>query len=170
MVILIAGASYTGKTLLSQRLLEKYKFPCVSIDHIKMGLIRSGQTSLTVDDDKKLTDFLWIIIKEIIKTVIENKQNIIIEGCYIPFDWKNDFDYEYLKEIKYYCLIMSERYIKENFENIKKYSNVIENRIYDFSVDMETMIEKNDENLKLCEKYNNNYILIDEDYNIIIEL
>ena len=135
-----------------------------------MGLIRSGQTSLTVDDDKKLTDFLWIIIKEIIKTVIENKQNIIIEGCYIPFDWKNDFDYEYLKEIKYYCLIMSERYIKENFENIKKYSNVIENRIYDFSVDMETMIEKNDENLKLCEKYNNNYILIDEDYNIIIEL
>ena len=170
MVILIAGASYTGKTLLSQRLLEKYKFPCVSIDHIKMGLIRSGQTSLTVDDDKKLTDFLWIIIKEIIKTVIENKQNIIIEGCYIPFDWKNDFDYEYLKEIKYYCLIMSERYIKENFENIKKYSNVIENRIYDFSVDMETMIEKNDENLKLCEKYNNNYILIDEDYNIIIKL
>ncbi len=170
MVILIAGASYTGKTLLSQRLLEKYKFPCVSIDHIKMGLIRSGQTSLTVDDDKKLTDFLWIIIKEIIKTVIENKQNIIIEGCYIPFDWKNDFDCEYLKEIKYYCLIMSERYIKENFENIKKYSNVIENRIYDFSVDMETMIEKNDENLKLCEKYNNNYILIDEDYNIIIKL
>ncbi|MCI8806329.1 MAG: ATP-binding protein [Clostridiales bacterium] len=170
MVILIAGASYTGKTLLSQRLLEKYKFPCVSIDHIKMGLIRSGQTSLTVDDDKKLTDFLWIIIKEIIKTVIENKQNIIIEGCYIPFDWKNDFDCEYLKEIKYYCLIMSERYIKENFENIKKYSNIIENRIYDFSVDMETMIEKNDENLKLCEKYNNNYILIDEDYNIIIEL
>ncbi len=135
-----------------------------------MGLIRSGQTSLTVDDDKKLTDFLWIIIKEIIKTVIENKQNIIIEGCYIPFDWKNDFDCEYLKEIKYYCLIMSERYIKENFENIKKYSNIIENRIYDFSVDMETMIEKNDENLKLCEKYNNNYILIDEDYNIIIEL
>lgn len=170
MVILIAGASYTGKTLLSQRLLEKYKFPCVSIDHIKMGLIRSGQTSLTVDDDKKLTNFLWIIIKEIIKTVIENKQNIIIEGCYIPFDWKNDFDCEYLKEIKYYCLIMSERYIKENFENIKKYSNIIENRIYDFSVDMETMIEKNDENLKLCEKYNNNYILIDEDYNIIIEL
>ncbi len=170
MVILIAGASHTGKTLLSQKLLEKYKFPCLSLDHIKMGLIRSGQTSLTVNDDKKMTVYLWTIVREIIKTVIENKQNIIIEGCYIPFDWKNDFNYEYLKEIKYYCLIMSKRYIKENFEDIKKFSNVIENRCHDFSIDMETMIRENAENLKMCEKYNNNYILIDEDYNIIIEL
>ena len=40
MVILITGASHTGKTLLAQRMLEKYKYPAFSIDHLKMGLIR----------------------------------------------------------------------------------------------------------------------------------
>ena len=79
MVILIAGSSHTGKTLLAQKLLEKYKYPYLSIDHLKMGLIRSENTQLTVEDDDKLTDYLWNIVKEIIKTNIENNQNIIIE-------------------------------------------------------------------------------------------
>ncbi len=42
MIILIAGASHTGKTKPAQSLLEKYKFPYLSIDHLKMGLIRCG--------------------------------------------------------------------------------------------------------------------------------
>ncbi len=88
MVVLIAGTSHTGKTLLAQRLLEKYKYPYLSIDHLKMGLIRSKNTNLTVEDDDKLTDYLWKIVREIIKTNIENNQNIIIEGCYIPFNGK----------------------------------------------------------------------------------
>ena len=41
MIILIAGASHTGKTALAQKLLEKYQYPYLSIDHLKMGLIRS---------------------------------------------------------------------------------------------------------------------------------
>ena len=92
MIILITGASHTGKTLLAQKLLEKYNYPYLSIDHLKMGMIRSGNTQLTpVSADTELTMFLWPIVREIIKTVIENRQNLIIEGCYIPFDWKKDF-------------------------------------------------------------------------------
>lgn len=67
MVILIAGASHTGKTLFAQKLLEKYKYPYLSIDHLKMGLIRSGQTNLTVEDDEQLTKYLWSIVVEMIK-------------------------------------------------------------------------------------------------------
>lgn len=73
MIILICGCSHTGKTLLAQRLLEKYKYPYLSIDHLKMGLIRSGQTSLTPEDDKELTPYLWSIVKEIMKTVKMDK-------------------------------------------------------------------------------------------------
>ena len=36
MIILITGASHTGKTALAQKLLEKYKYPYLSIDHLKM--------------------------------------------------------------------------------------------------------------------------------------
>lgn len=78
MILLIAGSSHTGKTALSQRLIEKYHYPCLSLDHLKMGLIRSGLTKLTPMDDDKMTDFLWPIVKEMIKTAIENDQNMII--------------------------------------------------------------------------------------------
>ena len=112
MIILITGASHTGKTALAQKLLEKYKYPYLSIDHLKMGLIRSGYTNLTPEDDNELTDYLWPVVREIVKTAIENKQNLIVEGCYIPFDWSRDFDKKHLEHIKYYCLVMSEDYLK----------------------------------------------------------
>ena len=99
MIVLITGASHTGKTLLAQRLLEKYKYPYLSIDHLKMGLIRSGNTDLTPEDDDALTEFLWPIVREMIKTAVENHQNLIVEGCYVPFDWRKDFDACYLKHI-----------------------------------------------------------------------
>ena len=79
MVILITGASHTGKTLLAQRMLEMYKYPYLSIDHLKMGLIRSGKTNLTPEDDDALTDELWPIVREMVKTAIENRQNPNVE-------------------------------------------------------------------------------------------
>ena len=170
MVVLIAGSTHTGKTLLAQRLLEKYKYPYLSIDHLKMGLIRSNNTKLTVTDDEKLTDYLWKIVKEIIKTNIENKQNIIIEGCYIPFDWKKYFSEGYLKEIEYICLIMTEKYIKNNLQNISKYENIIENRKEKEIINFEKLIKENKYNLEMCNKYNNKYILIDNDYSVDISL
>ncbi len=166
MVILIAGTSHTGKTILAQKLLEKYKYPYISIDHLKMGLIRSKYTNISVEDDENLEKYLWPIVREIIKTNIENNQNIIIEGVYIPFSFKDDFSEEYLKSIKYICLIMTEKYIKNNIENILKYENVIENRLYKDNINIDEFIEENKYNLDMCKKYGYNYILIDDKYDI----
>lgn len=168
MVILIAGSSHTGKTLLAQRLLEKYKYPYLSIDHLKMGLIRSKNTNLKVEDDDELTDFLWSIVKEIIKTNIENNQNIIIEGCYIPFNWKDYFEEEYFKQIKYICLIMTEEYINTNYDNIIKYENSIEIRKNKEDIDIKELIKENKYNLEMCSRYENDYILIDKNYKVDI--
>lgn len=171
MIILITGASHTGKTALSQKLLEKYKYPYLSIDHLKMGLIRSGNTSLTpMSDDNLLTDYLWPIVREIVKTAIENEQNLIVEGCYIPFNWKDDFDEKYLKNIKYYCLIMSENYIKNHFFDIKKFASVIENRLDDEWCTIDSVLEDNAKILENAKKHNLNYILIDDTYEINIDL
>ncbi|MEI3362301.1 MAG: hypothetical protein V8R75_06845 [Oscillospiraceae bacterium] len=114
-------------------------------------------------------DFLWPIIREIIKTAIENGQNLIIEGCYIPFDWSKDFENEYLSHIKYYCLIMSKDYIKNHFDDIKGYSNVIENRLSD-ECTMETVLEDNAQFLELAQRYKINYVLIEDKYEIDIDL
>ena len=171
MIILITGASHTGKTVLAQKLLKKYKYPYLSIDHLKMGLIRSGNTELTpVSDDRDLTAYLWPIVCEIIKTVIENKQNLVVEGCYIPFDWTKDFESEYLENIKYYCLVMSEGYIRNHFADIRKYASVIENRLDDTDCTMESVLEDNAQVLELAKKHKVNYVLIDDKYKIDIDL
>ena len=171
MIILITGASHTGKTALAQKLLEKYKYPYLSIDHLKMGLIRSGNTKLTpMSDDRDLTAYLWPIVREMIKTAIENNQNLIVEGCYIPFDWQKDFSDEYLENIKYYCLIMSEAYIRKHFSDIKRYANIIEHRLDDGWCTLESVLEDNEEMLSLAQEHNVNYILIDDKYEIHIDL
>ena len=171
MIILVTGASHTGKTVLAQKLLEKYNFPYLSIDHLKMGLIRSGKTKLSpMCSDEELTEYLWPIIREMMKTAIENKQNLIIEGCYIPFDWEKEFTGNYLDDIRYYCLIMSDNYIKKHFTDIKTYAGVIENRLDDEYCTLESVLEDNAKVLQLAHKNNVNYIFIDDEYKIEIDL
>ncbi|WP_097004493.1 adenylate kinase [Lacrimispora amygdalina] len=169
MIILIGGSTHTGKTLLAQKLIERYYYPCMSLDHLKMGLIRSGLTDLTPDDDDKLTGLLWPIVKEMVKTAIENGQNMIIEGCYFPYDWKNYFDLEYSKHIKYVCLVMSSKYINEHFDDIKKYAGIIEERKEDSYCKKELLLRDNLNSLEMCQKYDCEYILIDDEYRIDID-
>ena len=170
MIILITGASHAGKTALAQRLLEKYNYPYLSIDHLKMGLIRSGNTTLTPMDDEELTAYLWPIVREMVKTAIENNQNLIVEGCYIPFDWEKDFSKEYLEHIQYYCLVMSENYIKNHFDDIKKYASIIENRLDDEGCTRESVLEDNAQVLALAQKHQVNYLLIDDQYRVDVDL
>lgn len=171
MIILITGASHVGKTVLAQRLLEKYKYPYLSIDHLKMGLIRNGNTDLTpMSSQHDLTAYLWPICREMIKTAIENDQNLIVEGCYIPFDWAKDFAPTYLENIKYVCLIMSENYIRNHFADIKNYANAMEKRLDDEGCTMEHILEENEKTLKLAQKFKVTYILIDDQYEINTDL
>ena len=170
MIVLLTGASHAGKTALAQKLLEKYKYPYLSIDHLKMGLIRSGYTELTPEsDDSALTAYLWPVVREIIKTAIENNQNLIVEGCYIPFEWEKDFQPDYLSHIRFFCLVMSERYIENHFQDIKGYASVIENRMED-DCTIESLRQDNAWFLAQCLLHKAEYLLIDEQYVVDIEL
>lgn len=170
MIILIAGASHTGKTRLAQRLLEKYKYPYLSIDHLKMGLIRSGNTCLTPEsDDDELTAYLWPIVREMIKTAVENGQDLTVEGCYIPCDWRKDFDARYLPEIKAIFLVMTERYIRSNFDSIQKYANVIEKRGKD-DCTAERLTAENKQVWERCRASGQEVLLIDGEYDVEPEL
>ena len=170
MVVIITGASHTGKTALAQRLLEKYKYPYVSIDHLKMGLIRSGNTTLTpMSEDGALTAYLWPIVCEMIKTAIENRQNLIVEGCYVPFDWEKDFATEYRKHIRYRCLIMSRDYIENHLDDIRNHGSAIEQRLDDSGLSKDGLIHDNENALRLCKEKRCDYILLDDSYSIELE-
>lgn len=171
MIVLIGGASHTGKTATAQKLLEKYKYPYLSLDHLKMGLIRSGHTDLTpMSPDEELTALLWPIAREIIKTAVENGQNLIVEGSYIPFDWAKDFDSVYLAHIRFYCLVMDENYIRNHFADIQKYANVIESRLDDSYCTPQMLIRDNARTLHLAQSHNAEIILISDRYEVNIDL
>ena len=164
MIILITGASHTGKTALAQKMLEKYKFPYLSVDHLKMGLIRSGNTALTPWDDDKLTGYLWPIVREMVKTAIENDQNLIVEGCYIPFDWRRDFDERYLPSIRYVCLALTDDYIDNHFDDIKAHGSDIEKRLYEEDFTAEEVKRENRFYVQGCRENGGQVTLIDGDY------
>ena len=169
MIILITGASHTGKTLLAQRMLEEYKYPYLSIDHLKMGLIRSGNTELTPEDDEALTAYLWPIVCEIIKTAIENQQNLIVEGCYIPADWRKDFADSYLQAIRFICLVMTDAYIDTHIDEITKHSSDIEKRLYPSDYSSDSLKADNHYYRDAFTRSGEQITLIDSDYEERIE-
>lgn len=164
MIVIITGATHTGKTRLAQMMMEKYLYPYVSEDHIKMGLIRSGYTDLTPSDDDKMTGYLWPIIREMIKTAIENKQNLIVEGCYVPFDWKKDFSDEYLCNIKFICLCFSDSYIDAHFGDIKQHASCVETRLDDDYCTVEVIKRENHYYYEGCKAADLEVVMIENDY------
>lgn len=172
LVILIGGASHTGKTLIAQKLLERYKFPYLSLDHLKMGLIRGRDNcSFTVNDsDELIAEELWPIVKGIIMTVIENQQNLIIEGaCLLPQNILELHSY-YLKDIIYFYIIFSDKYIKENFESeIIAHRCEIENRKYNEDRTIEQFILEHKNLKSLCKINKATYFEINSNYESEIE-
>ena len=169
MIVLIAGASHVGKTLLAQGMLEKYGYPYFSIDHLKMGLIRSGNTDLTPKDDDALTEYLWPIVREMVKTAIENRQNLIVEGCYIPPDWRKDFSEEYLRSIEFVCLAMSDAYIDAHIGEIREYACAIEARLDDSGCTLSELKEDNRRYIDAFTEHGEKITFIESDYEETID-
>ncbi len=164
MIVIITGASHTGKTLLAQRMLEKYRCPYLSIDHLKMGLIRSGNTALTPEDDDELVGYLWPIVREMIKTAVENRQDLIVEGCYIPYDWRKDFSNDYLPDIRFICLAMTDAYIDEHFGEIMDHGSDIEKRSDDSDCTADRLKADNRKVTEGFGQAGESVLLIDHDY------
>ena len=165
MIILIGGSSHVGKTLLAQKLMERLKIPYLSLDHLKMMFIRGGLTDLTVEDDYKMRYFLWPYAAELIKTAVENDQNMIVEGCYIPSEWRDRFDNEYLKDIKCFFITMSEDYLRNNFDKLSEHACVIERRIDD-QIDLTRLINCSREFKEECEEHDIPVLEITDRYDI----
>lgn len=166
MVYLLGGASHTGKTNLAQKLMKKYHYPYISIDHVKMGLIRTGLLPNHLDNDAEMTKHLWPVIREMVKTIVENEQNVIIEGCYIPYDWKESFDEDYLEDIRCVFLVLSREYIEKHFEDVRKYASIIEDRGEDEDCMKEWILKANQECLEGCVTYGCKYKLIVDRYDV----
>lgn len=165
MVILVGGSSHVGKTLIANQLMLRHHIPYLSLDHLKMGFIRTKMTDLTVEDDYEMKYFMWPFVSELIKTVIENSQDIIIEGCYIPAEWQNSFDDWYLKDIRSLFIVMSESYLRDHLEDVIRHANEIEKRTDD-EVDLERLIRCSHMIKEDCIEHDLPYLEIDQSFNL----
>lgn len=168
MIILIGGISHTGKTMLSQRLLEKYHIPYISLDHIKMGLIRSDiDSGFTVgDSDELIGRKMWKMVKGMIDTALENQQNLILEGCYLPPVFMKQLPKD---QVMIIYLGFSDFYIEKNFEEIISYENVIEHRQYPEERTPQELAAENSRLKKECQECLLPFFEIDEDYEEAIQ-
>ena len=169
MIILIGGVGYAGKTFMAQKLLEKYKMPYLSIDHLKMGIYRADENCgfTPLDSLEHIGEKLWGILKGIIMTNIENKQNLIIEGIYfLPEKIKElQNDEEYAPYIISFYMGFSGNYIKNNFySKILANRSAIEDRGYDNSDTVNDYIRENAQIKKMCEDGGAKYFEIDGEY------
>lgn len=167
MVILISGVSCTGKTVMAQRLLEKYKIPYLSIDHIKMGLIRGNKYCdfSATDSDDELTWKLWPIVKGIIMTNIENGQHIVIEGCYIPPEQVYDFDPKYLDQIIALNIGFSKEYLEKQFvSGVVEHLSEIEQKDCDDYINKDNFIKLHTQLKERCSRNKAVFFEINEDY------
>ena len=132
MIWLICGATHAGKTVLAQRILEEKHIPYLSLDHLKMGLIRSGLVRITPTSPwQEITDAVWPVAREWIRTCLENGQHLTVEGCYILPNWEKDFTDEQRGQMKGICLALSENYIHTRFCDVLRYANEVEQRLDD---------------------------------------
>ncbi len=164
MITLITGATHTGKTALALRMAARQGGFCLSVDHLKMGLIRSGYTTLTPQDDDALTGYLWPVVRELVKTAVENRQDLIVEGCYVPFDWRRYFDGRYLADIRFICLAMTEEYIDAHFDDILAHAMDAEARLDDAWLTPERLKAENRAVINGFRAAGESVTLIEDDY------
>ncbi|MGN1079942.1 MAG: 2-phosphoglycerate kinase [Alphaproteobacteria bacterium] len=169
MIIAIGGAGSCGKTFLAQKLLERHAVPYISLDHLKMGLIRGGE-ALDIENDAQITQRLWPIVRGIIEVNIENHQNIILEGCYLPADKLQELQKKYPDRTAFFCIGFSAGYINKYFNSrIIKHRNVIERRLYDETRSPEEMIRENEAVKKSCLEHQIRFFEIGDDFNLFIQ-
>lgn len=157
MVYIIGGSSHVGKTLVAQKLIEKFYCPCISLDKLK--------EEYEEKDDVKLRYVIWPDVAKTIKMAIDKGINLIVEGCYIPENWKEQFTEDELKQIHCKFIVMSEDYIRSHEEDIKKYANVIEKRLHDV-VDLDRLVMCSKNFKKDCQSNGTPLIEISDTYNI----
>ena len=151
MVTLLTGASHTGKTLLSQRLIQRRPCFCLSLDHLKMGLIRSGYTSLTPEDDHlALTDYLWPSPGRWRRPPSKTARTCSWRAATSPFTWQRDFPPAYQEHLRFLCLVMTEDYLRANFSQVLAFENQGERRQRDPSYTLERALAENHFYLEGC--------------------
>lgn len=169
MIVLIGGVGHTGKTLLSQRLLEQYRIPSTSLDHLKMGLAGGfpGCGFGPEDSWKWIGERMAGMVENMLRVCRENGQSILLEGCYLmPEQAKKEME----KGAAAVFLAFGDGYIDRNFQRILDFENVIERRRFPGDLSLQKLKEENCQIKEACRRAGVPLVEVSEDYRAAEEL
>lgn len=134
MILFLQGASHAGKTTFAKRLARLTGASVVSLDLLKMGLIKSGNSDfagLTPEDDEAIAERLWPIVREMARVADENGQSLIIEGVSLPVVEAGRFAHGLGKSrAAAFAIVFSEKYIRNHYELICQKASASERRVH----------------------------------------
>lgn len=163
MVVLIGGSSHVGKTMIARKLVEKYGWECICLDYLKNAFQKAEIAGFENLDDVGMRHRMWPFVAQIIKGALSSGRNLILEGCYIPAEWKESFSSEQLEDIRAVFIIMSESYIRKHMDEIESFSDVVEKRENDF-LDEERLVRCSADFKADCLGNETFYIEIEDEY------
>lgn len=166
MIYILAGIAKSGKTTISKEFNKRFNIPYFSTDYIMMMLSR-GNTSLGIDPEesdsvvaKKIEPYVYSMIK----TMIENKVEYLIEGVHFNPDFSAKLIKEYPNDVKIVYLGFKDISVVLKIFEMKKYKDKIENAWYNSFSDKEMveliayLIVESNKIYEMCKQNNLEYI------------
>ena len=134
MILFLQGASHSGKTTFAKHLARLTGASVVSLDLLKMGLIKPGNSDfagLTPEDDEAIAVHLWPIVREMVLVADENGQSLIVEGVSLPFVEVGRLACELGEgRAAAFAIVFSEKYIRNHYELICQKASASERRVH----------------------------------------
>ncbi len=166
MILFVHGPTHVGKTVFARELTARTGVSNLSVDLLKMGLIRSGVTRLTPEDDEALTAFLWPVVREMARTALENRQPLIIEGDYLPEDWRASFEAD--APVAAVGLAMTESGLRARYGDVVRHRHAAEIRRHDAPL-LEELLEAHAQTRARCARTGERLFLIDVGFEDAVE-
>jgi len=124
MIILISGASHTGKTMLAKRLCERYQIPYKNIEYIKQHMLLSADSDginvgNALESNKYvLSENVWFIVENIVRDGLEKGEGMVLDGNFLPPHRVRALDDVGVISMH---LIFTPEYIEKNYDVILKH-------------------------------------------------
>lgn len=102
MLYIISGIAKAGKSYLAKQIVAKYHLGYFSTDYLMMSLVR-GNKSLNIDSnasDITVSNQLKPYLESMIKTMIENQLDYVIEGVHVQPDLADSLIKQYPGKVK----------------------------------------------------------------------
>jgi len=166
MIYILGGIAKSGKTTIAKEFTKRYNIPYFSTDYIMMMLSR-GNPELEVDPnaiDSIAAKQIQPYVYGMIKTMVENNVDFLIEGVHFNPDFAKELMEEYPNDIKIVYLGYKDTSVILKIYELNKYKNELENIWYSSYSDEEmvklfsSLIDESEVLNKLCNTMKLNYI------------